>query len=100
MQDRTVRTGGIDFVTFLAVVLIALKLLGVIDWPWIVVLIPAMPWILFGIAASLALIGIGLSGMADTMRAVSSRLDERVQEQRREREQESTDRANESGAER
>lgn len=40
MESKTVRSGGIGFVGLLQLLFIALKLIGIIDWPWVFVLLP------------------------------------------------------------
>lgn len=40
MESNTVRSGGIGFVGLLQLLFIALKLIGIIDWPWVLVLLP------------------------------------------------------------
>lgn len=40
MENNTVRSGGIGFVGLLQLLFIALKLIGIIDWPWVFVLLP------------------------------------------------------------
>jgi len=40
MENNTVKSGGIGFVGLLQLLFIALKLIGIIDWPWVFVLLP------------------------------------------------------------
>lgn len=40
MESKTVKSGGIGFVGLLQLLFIALKLIGIIDWPWVFVLLP------------------------------------------------------------
>lgn len=49
-METKVSAGGIGFTGLLTIVFIALKLIGVIDWPWIWVLSPLWISILVGIA--------------------------------------------------
>lgn len=49
--------GGIGFCGLLAIVFIALKLTGFIDWPWLLVLSPIWGfWLLFLVVAFIAFI--------------------------------------------
>lgn len=45
MTDNNTRTGGVGFCGLLAIVFITLKLCGVIDWAWWIVLAPL--WVPF-----------------------------------------------------
>ena len=60
------KTQGISLTTLLLVLFIALKLTGVIDWPWIWVLSPL--WIplviVFGVLLVIAIIGLIAAIMA------------------------------------
>lgn len=40
MENNTVKSAGIGFVGLLQLLFIALKLIGIIDWPWVFVLLP------------------------------------------------------------
>lgn len=53
-------SGGISFVSLLAIVFIVLKLCNVITWSWWWVLAPI--WIPFGVAMILILFGLLLKG--------------------------------------
>lgn len=53
-------SGGISFVSLLAIVFIVLKLCNVITWSWWWVLAPI--WIPFGVAMVLILFGLLLKG--------------------------------------
>lgn len=52
--------GGIGFVGLLTVVLITLKLLGFISWPWIWVLAPLWISFFFGVFIILIVFAIGI----------------------------------------
>lgn len=43
-MDNDQRSGGIGFVGALQIAFIVLKLCGVVDWPWWLVLMPALAW--------------------------------------------------------
>lgn len=44
-MDNDQRSGGIGFVGALQIAFIVLKLCGVVDWPWWLVLMPAIVWV-------------------------------------------------------
>lgn len=56
-------SGGISFVSLLAIVFIVLKLCDVITWSWWWVLAPI--WIPFGVAMVLIVIGLLLKGLSN-----------------------------------
>ena len=57
MKDKTTVRIGINFAEVLGVVFIALRLCGVIDWPWVWVLAPIwMPICLWLLAVLIAFI--------------------------------------------
>ena len=52
MNDRNSYSGGVGFMGLLAILFIALKLTGVIDWSWV--------WVLAPVWAPLALAGVAI----------------------------------------
>lgn len=60
MNDSTKTTGGITFLSLLAILFIGLKLGGVIDWSWVWVLAPL--WIPFAVVFLIFII-IGIFGV-------------------------------------
>lgn len=53
-HSTTTTSGGVGVLTVIQIVLIILKLVGTINWPWTTVLIPF--WIQLGIAAFVLLL--------------------------------------------
>lgn len=47
MNEHNNTSGGVGFMSLLGILFIALKLTGVIDWPWIAVLAPIWGSIVF-----------------------------------------------------
>lgn len=56
MSKQTKTTGGIGFFGLLAIVFIALKLIGVIDWSWLWVLAPL--WVGPAIVVAILILGV------------------------------------------
>ena len=56
MRDKTTARIGLNFAEVLGVVFIALRLCGVIDWPWVWVLAPI--WVPIGLWLLAVLIAI------------------------------------------
>ena len=57
MKDNSTHAGGVGILGVLQIVFIVLKLCGLIDWTWKVVLIPV--WIELGLCAILLAIILG-----------------------------------------
>lgn len=55
-RDRTIVTGGVSFIGLLQIAFIVLKLCGVIEWSWWVVLLPL--WIDIGVAAVVLILAL------------------------------------------
>lgn len=55
-MQKEVRYTGIGFVDALTLLFIALKLTGVIDWPWLLVLCPLWATLVFFITAALLVV--------------------------------------------
>lgn len=53
---------GVSFLELLALAFIVLRILGVIDWSWWVVLLPIYAPILLGVAGGVVLIAIDVAG--------------------------------------
>ena len=62
-KDKEVKTVGLGFADALALLFIALKLCGVINWSWIWVLSPI--WISLGVLAVLAILIVLLAKAAE-----------------------------------
>lgn len=55
-RDHTIVTGGVSFIGLLQIAFIVLKLCGVIDWSWWVVLIPI--WVDIGVVAVVLILAL------------------------------------------
>lgn len=56
MTEKNTSTGGITFMGALALLLIALKLLGIIEWSWLWVLAPIWLRLCFAVLTTLILL--------------------------------------------
>ncbi len=63
MTETRSSGGGIGITSVLGIVFIVLKLVGVIDWPWIWVLSPW--WITILVVLSIVLIGLAVAAISE-----------------------------------
>lgn len=60
VKQTNTNKGGVGFLGLLQIAFIVLKLCGVIDWPWILVLTPVLFFICFVVICVTMIVGVSM----------------------------------------